>query len=100
MLEDVGKGQKDRKGDPCSLSVGSVISALRCGVSAVDMAVTCKAVDNCTSGCGNAVRLGKGLCAASRMLKGGSPLGALVRYTAFIVATNCCQGHWRAVPLN
>jgi len=93
-------GQQDRKGGPCSLAVGSVISALRCAGPAVDMDITSKAVNNCTSGCGNAERLGKGLCAASRMLKGGSPLDAVVRYAASMVATNCCQEHCRAVPLN
>ena len=100
VLEDVGMGQQDRKGGPCSLAVGSIISALRCAGPAVDMDVTSKAVDNCSSGCGNAGRLGQGLCAAYRMLKGGSPLDAVVRYAASMVATNCCQGHCRAVPLN
>jgi len=100
VLEHVGMGQRDRKGGPCSLAVGGVISALRCAGPAVDMDVTSKAVDNFSSGCGNAVRLGKGLCAASRMLKGGSPLDAVMPYAASMVATNCCQGHCRAVPLN
>jgi len=93
-------GQQDRKDGPCSLTVDSVISALRCAWPAVDMDVTSKAVKNCRSGCGNAVRLGKGLCAASRLLKGGSPLDAEVPYAESMVATNCCQGHCRAVPLN
>jgi len=47
VLEDVGMGQQDRKGGPCSLAVGSFISALRCEGPAVDMDFTSKAVENC-----------------------------------------------------
>ena len=90
VLQDVGMGQQDRKGCPCSLAVGSLISALRCAGPALDMDVTSKGVDNCSSGCGNAERVGEGLCAASRMLMGGSPLDAVVRYAASMESTNCC----------
>jgi len=98
VLEDVSMGKHDCKGGPCSLAVGNVISALRCAGPSVDMDVTSKAVDNCSSGCGNAVRLSEGPCAASRMLKVGSPLDVVLRYAASMVATNCCQGNCRAVP--
>ena len=100
VLLDVGEGQIERKGGPCTLAVGSVISALRLVAPSVDLDAVATAAEGCKSSCGNGLRLGKGLCAASGMLKrGGSAVEAVARYVVSSIATNCCQRNCQVKPL-
>jgi len=100
VLLGVGQGHIERKGGPCTLVVGSVISALRLVAPSVDLDAVAKAAEGCKSSCGNALRLGKRLCAASGMLKrGGSAVEAVARYVVSSIATNCCQRNCQVKPL-
>jgi len=81
VMMDVGDGQMERKGGPCTFAVGSFISELQLVAPSVDLDAVVKAAEGCKSRCGNALRLGKGLRAASGMLKrGASAIEAVARY--------------------